>query len=70
VTGHITTGAGAGFLDGPADQWVDQLTELTLEYGMDTYVVWPSEQTEQQIRRFGEEVAPAVRDAVAAERAG
>jgi alkanesulfonate monooxygenase SsuD/methylene tetrahydromethanopterin reductase-like flavin-dependent oxidoreductase (luciferase family) len=70
VAGRITTGASAGFLDGPAGQWVDQLTELTLEHGMDTYVVWPSEETELQIRRFGEEVAPAVRDAVAAERVG
>lgn len=33
IGGRITGGASSGFLDGPVDQWIDQLTELTVDYG-------------------------------------
>ncbi|MBE2999631.1 LLM class flavin-dependent oxidoreductase [Nocardiopsis sp. HNM0947] len=69
VWGTITGGASSGFLDGPADQWVDQLTELVLEYGMDTFVFGPSDGSVEQVERFAAEVAPAVRSMVADERA-
>lgn len=68
VWGTITGGASSGFLDGPADQWVDQLTELVLERGMDTFVFGPSDGSVEQVERFAAEVAPAVRSMVRDER--
>ena len=59
---------GEGLLEGPASKWVEQLTRLALEYGMDTFIHWPSEDRERQVELFAGEVAPAVREAVAAER--
>ncbi|HET9848613.1 MAG TPA: LLM class flavin-dependent oxidoreductase, partial [Candidatus Dormibacteraeota bacterium] len=64
IGGRITDGESTGLLEGPVDQWVDQLTELTTEYGMDGYILGPAEDSEQQLRRFGEEVAPRVRENV------
>jgi alkanesulfonate monooxygenase SsuD/methylene tetrahydromethanopterin reductase-like flavin-dependent oxidoreductase (luciferase family) len=67
VSGRIGPVAG-GFLDGPPGQWVDQLLPLVTETGMDTFVLWPSESPARQLERFAAEVAPAVREAVAAHR--
>ncbi len=70
IGGRITDGASAGFLDGPVEQWVETLTGLSLEQGMDTYVLWPdAEDVDTQLRRFALEVAPAVREAVRRARA-
>ncbi len=68
VFGSITDGASVGFLHGPVDQWVDELTELVTDYGMDTFVFGAKDDDLSQIRRFAAEVVPAVRDAVAAHR--
>jgi alkanesulfonate monooxygenase SsuD/methylene tetrahydromethanopterin reductase-like flavin-dependent oxidoreductase (luciferase family) len=62
IGGRITDGASSGFLDGPVDQWVDQLTELTVNYGMDGYIVGPADDSAEQLRRFATEVAPRVRE--------
>ncbi|WP_370890549.1 LLM class flavin-dependent oxidoreductase [Janibacter sp. GXQ6167] len=52
---------------GSTAQWVDMLTSFTLEYGMNAYVFGvPPE--ERELRRIGEEIAPAVREAVAKHR--
>jgi alkanesulfonate monooxygenase SsuD/methylene tetrahydromethanopterin reductase-like flavin-dependent oxidoreductase (luciferase family) len=59
---------GDGLLEGPASKWVEQLTRLALELGMDTFIYWPSEDHERQLELFAGEVGPAVREAVAAER--
>jgi len=67
ISGHITNGASAGLLNGPVEQWVDELTTLTLEYGMDTYVLMENDLN--QVRRFAEEVVPQVRAQVARFRA-
>ena len=67
VSGRIGPGGG-GFLDGPPGQWVEQLLPLVVETGMDTFVVWPSESPASQLRVFAAEVAPALREAVAAHR--
>ena len=66
VNGTITGGASAGLLDGPVDQWVDELTDLAVGYGFDTFVFWSD--GPGQLPRFAEEVVPAVRAQVAAER--
>jgi alkanesulfonate monooxygenase SsuD/methylene tetrahydromethanopterin reductase-like flavin-dependent oxidoreductase (luciferase family) len=69
VSGRIGPGGG-GFLDGPAGQWVEQLLPLVTESGMDTFVLWPSEAPDRQLELFAAEVAPALREAVAAHRGG
>jgi alkanesulfonate monooxygenase SsuD/methylene tetrahydromethanopterin reductase-like flavin-dependent oxidoreductase (luciferase family) len=67
VSGNIGA-EGDGLLEGPASKWVEQLTRFALELGMDTFIFWPSEDHERQVELFAGEVAPAVREAVAAER--
>ncbi len=57
-----------GFLQGSAERWVDELTELAVDHGMDTFVFGPSEDPVPQLRRFAAEVAPAVREQVARNR--
>jgi len=66
VGGEITDGASNGVLRGPVDQWVDQLTELAITYGFDTFLLWA--EGEDQLERFAGQVAPAVRAQVAAQR--
>jgi alkanesulfonate monooxygenase SsuD/methylene tetrahydromethanopterin reductase-like flavin-dependent oxidoreductase (luciferase family) len=68
ISGRIGPGGGGGFLDGPAAQWVEQLLPLVTETGMDTFVLWPTESPASQLERFAAEVAPALREAVAAHR--
>jgi hypothetical protein len=68
VFGTIRSGDAAGPLQGPVSQWVEELTSLSVEYGMDTFVFGPAEDELRQIERFAAEVAPAVRDAVARHR--
>lgn len=67
VSGNIG-GQGVSLLDGPVSKWVEELTRFALELGMDTFIYWPSEDRERQVELFANEVAPAVREAVAAER--
>jgi alkanesulfonate monooxygenase SsuD/methylene tetrahydromethanopterin reductase-like flavin-dependent oxidoreductase (luciferase family) len=66
VGGEITDGASDGVLRGPVDQWVDELTGLAVTHGFDTFILWA--EGEGQLSRFAEQVAPAVRAQVAAER--
>lgn len=60
-------GNGPGFLEGSPEEWAEQLAELTLTEGFGSYIL--AADTEPVLRRFAEEVAPAVRDLVDAERA-
>lgn len=48
-------------------QWIDLLTELTVNYGMNGYV-FGAPPVERELRRIGDVIAPAVREAVAAHR--
>jgi alkanesulfonate monooxygenase SsuD/methylene tetrahydromethanopterin reductase-like flavin-dependent oxidoreductase (luciferase family) len=57
-----------GFLDGPPDHWVAQLTALVTESGMDTFILGSDDP--DMIGTFAREVAPAVRLAVADSRPG
>ncbi len=47
-------------------QWVEELSDLALGTGFDTFVLWA--EGDKQLERFAEEVAPAVRAQVASER--
>ena len=67
VNGTITDGATNGMLQGPVNQWAEELTNLAISYGFDTFIFWNEE--EGQVQRFAEEVAPAVREQITAERA-
>jgi alkanesulfonate monooxygenase SsuD/methylene tetrahydromethanopterin reductase-like flavin-dependent oxidoreductase (luciferase family) len=67
IGGLITDGASEGVLRGPAGQWADELTELAVGYGFDTFVIWADEPG--QLARFAEEVVPAAREQVRQERA-
>ncbi|MBZ9645864.1 hypothetical protein [Streptomyces sp. PSKA30] len=58
---HFTPG-GSGALSGPLAQWAEQLAEITLEHGMSGYILADDDPT--AIQRFGEEVAPEVRELV------
>lgn len=64
LMGSITAGERGDFLVGPAEYWVDELVRLVEEYGMDTFIFAPQSPTEEQIRRFAEQVMPQVRAAV------
>ena len=66
VNGVITEGASNGMLQGPVNQWADELTDLAITYGFDTFIFWG--EGDSQLRRFAEEVVPAVREQVAAEQ--
>ncbi|MGY0004465.1 LLM class flavin-dependent oxidoreductase [Micromonospora sp. I033] len=57
----------AGFLEGPPEQWVEELAGLTLDHGISTFVLGADDPTAIQL--FAQEVAPAVRELVGAERA-
>lgn len=59
-------GSGGGFLQGPAEQWAEQLAELAVGDGMSGFIFAADDP--EQIRRFAGEVVPAVRELVAAER--
>lgn len=53
IGGTITDGAAGGRLDGPAGQWVEELADLSLNHGFDTFIFWPEgDDTLDQIRRF------------------
>ena len=66
VNGVITDGASTGPLHGPVTQWTEELTNLAIAYRFDTFIFWG--EGEGQLSRFGEQVVPAVRAQVAAER--
>ena len=55
-----------GTFDGPAAQWVEQLLPLALENGESTFILASDDPA--TLQHFAEEVAPALRAAVAAER--
>lgn len=56
--------SGSDPLVGGSDFWAETLAEWASEFRFDGFVFWPAEDPEAQTRRFGEEVSPAVREAV------
>lgn len=65
--GRFTGGRGGGPFDGPAEQWVEQMLPLVLDDGIGTFIL--ASDDPGTIVHFAEEVAPALREAVAAELA-
>jgi len=68
VTGSFADGVGSRFLQAPPKVWVEQLAGLALDEGISGFVLMADDTT--MIDRFAAEVVPAVRELVAAERAG
>jgi alkanesulfonate monooxygenase SsuD/methylene tetrahydromethanopterin reductase-like flavin-dependent oxidoreductase (luciferase family)/FAD/FMN-containing dehydrogenase len=62
IAGQFTRSDG-GMLVGPPAQWVEQLLPLALENGLSTFIL--ASDDPDAISRFAEEVAPALREAVA-----
>jgi Luciferase-like monooxygenase/Hemerythrin HHE cation binding domain len=66
VTGAFTS-ASTGFLQGPPDQWAEELAGLALDYGVSAFILGSDDPRMLQV--FAQEVAPAVRESVVAETA-
>jgi alkanesulfonate monooxygenase SsuD/methylene tetrahydromethanopterin reductase-like flavin-dependent oxidoreductase (luciferase family) len=62
VNGEITDGESGGFLRGPATQWVDDLRRLREDYGFEDFIFWGDGDPDTQVRRFAEDVVPALRE--------
>ncbi len=65
---NAAPGHGQPGLSGSPADWAEQLAELTLVHGMSTFLLGSDDPAE--IRRFGGEVAPAVRELVEQARSG
>ena len=57
-----------GLLDGPVEQWIDQLAALALDDGLSAFLIGGDDPA--VIERLGAEIAPAVRELVSRERGG
>ncbi|MBE1586207.1 LLM class flavin-dependent oxidoreductase [Nonomuraea angiospora] len=55
-----------GLLDGPPDQWAEELAGLALEHGVSTFILMADDPSVVEL--FAGEVAPATRELVTAER--
>jgi alkanesulfonate monooxygenase SsuD/methylene tetrahydromethanopterin reductase-like flavin-dependent oxidoreductase (luciferase family) len=66
VKGTIADGPVRERLNGPPDHWIETLTGMVVELGFDSFLFWPVDDVLGQIERFAQEVAPGVREAVAA----
>jgi alkanesulfonate monooxygenase SsuD/methylene tetrahydromethanopterin reductase-like flavin-dependent oxidoreductase (luciferase family) len=67
VPGRIrASGPGDGPLDGPPERWAETLARWAVEDRADSFVFWPQEPGREQLERFANEVAPAVRAAAGA----
>jgi alkanesulfonate monooxygenase SsuD/methylene tetrahydromethanopterin reductase-like flavin-dependent oxidoreductase (luciferase family) len=66
VNGMIAEGPVRERLQGPPEHWVETLTSFVVELGFDSFIFSPADDVLGQIERFAQEVAPGVREAVAA----
>jgi alkanesulfonate monooxygenase SsuD/methylene tetrahydromethanopterin reductase-like flavin-dependent oxidoreductase (luciferase family) len=64
VMGQIGRAPSAEPFQGPVAQWVDELTRLAVEVGMDTFIIGLPEPPGDQLERFIAEIAPRVRENV------
>jgi alkanesulfonate monooxygenase SsuD/methylene tetrahydromethanopterin reductase-like flavin-dependent oxidoreductase (luciferase family) len=55
-------------LNGPAELWIETLTQWASDLGLDTFVFWPRDASEQQVRLFAEQVVPGVLEEINALR--
>lgn len=67
IGGRLAAERGSRLLVGPPDQWAEQLAVITLEHGVSAYILAGDDPATLAV--LGQEIAPAVRELVAAERA-
>ena len=67
IGGRFALEPSTQLLVGPPSQWAEQLAVFALDYGMSTFIVTGDDP--QTLTVFGQEVAPATREIVAAARA-
>lgn len=67
VGGQLAPRPTGNLLAGPPQQWAEELAVLALEHGISAFIVGGDDPT--LLATVGQEIAPAVREAVAAERA-
>jgi alkanesulfonate monooxygenase SsuD/methylene tetrahydromethanopterin reductase-like flavin-dependent oxidoreductase (luciferase family) len=60
VSGVITGGVSEGMFRGPITQWVDDLAQVAVSCGFDTFIFWG--EGEDQLDLFAQEVVPAARE--------
>lgn len=65
IGGQITQSSG-GFLNGPPEQWIDDLAGLNRDYGISGFILMADDPG--LIDLYAREIAPAVRERIAAER--
>lgn len=65
IAGQFTP-VGRSSLTGPAEQWAEELAGMTLDYGVSAFILVTDDA--KAIEIFANEVAPATRELVAAER--
>lgn len=58
--------SGNGLLEGPPQQWAEELAGITFDYGVTGFIL--ATDNASTIERFASEVAPAARELIAAER--
>ncbi len=68
VGGRLSARRSTDLLAGPPEQWVEQLAALALEHGTSAFIATGDDPTLLTV--LGQEIAPAVRELVAAERGG
>jgi len=68
ISGQFTA-SGSGLLVGPPAKWAEDLADLALNHGVSGFILMRDDDP-AAIQLFGQEVAPAVRQLVAAERGG
>jgi alkanesulfonate monooxygenase SsuD/methylene tetrahydromethanopterin reductase-like flavin-dependent oxidoreductase (luciferase family) len=68
VVGSIGPRQNGQGLNGPVELWVETLSEWAVDLGFDTFIFWPADPTERQVRLFAEEIVPAVLEEVNATR--
>jgi alkanesulfonate monooxygenase SsuD/methylene tetrahydromethanopterin reductase-like flavin-dependent oxidoreductase (luciferase family) len=65
---NIGLSGSTGLFRGPVERWVEELVTLALRDGVSTFILASDDPA--LLERYAQEVAPAVRDEVAAQRAG
>lgn len=68
VVGSIGSGGTSQGLTGSVEVWVETLSKWATHLGLDTFIFWPEEPAERQVRLFAEEVVPRVLEDVNAMR--
>ena len=67
INGRLAAERGTGLLVGPPEQWAEQLAAISLQHGVSAYILGGDDP--ELLTVFGQDIAPAVRELVAAERA-